>query len=53
MVIMTENKEGFLQNGKNKGILLCFLANGNDWPGNTEAIRWAFVGIHQKKGKSL
>ncbi|WP_179020531.1 agmatine deiminase family protein [Winogradskyella forsetii] len=28
---------------KQKGILLCFPHNGNDWPGKYQAIQWAFV----------
>ncbi|TDT43897.1 agmatine deiminase [Maribacter spongiicola] len=33
---------------KQKGILLCFPHNGNDWPGKYEAIRWAFVEFIKK-----
>lgn len=31
-----------------KGILLCFPHNGNDWPGKYDAIRWAFVEFIKK-----
>ncbi len=33
---------------KQKGILLCFPHNGNDWPGKYEAIQWAFVEFIKK-----
>jgi agmatine deiminase len=33
---------------KQKGILLCFPHNGNDWPGKYDAIRWAFVEFIKK-----
>lgn len=31
-----------------KGILLCFPYNGNDWPGKYQAIQWAFVEFIKK-----
>jgi len=31
-----------------KGILICFPHNGNDWPGKYEAIQWAFVEFIKK-----
>lgn len=31
-----------------KGILLCFPHNGNDWPGKYQAIQWAFVEFIKK-----
>ncbi len=33
---------------KQKGIILCFPHNGNDWPGKYEAIQWAFVEFIKK-----
>ena len=33
---------------KQRGILLCFPHNGNDWPGKYEAIQWAFVEFIKK-----
>ncbi|MFC6859605.1 agmatine deiminase family protein [Zunongwangia atlantica] len=33
---------------KQKGILLCFPENGNDWPGKYHAIQWAFVEFIKK-----
>ncbi len=31
-----------------EGILLCFPANGNDWPGKYRAIQWAFIEFIRK-----
>lgn len=31
-----------------EGIVLCFPANGNDWPGKYRAIQWAFVEFIKK-----
>lgn len=31
-----------------EGVLLCFPANGNDWPGKYGAIQWAFVEFIKK-----
>ena len=31
-----------------QGILLCFPANGNDWPGKYRANQWAFVEFIKK-----
>lgn len=31
-----------------EGIVLCFPANGNDWPGKYQAIQWAFVEFIKK-----
>jgi len=33
---------------KQQGVLLCFLHNGNDWPGKFGAIQWAFVEFIKK-----
>lgn len=33
---------------KQKGILLCFPHNGNDWPGKYQAIQWALVEFIKK-----
>lgn len=33
---------------KQKGILLCFPHNGNDWPGKYQTIQWAFVEFIKK-----
>ena len=33
---------------KQQGILLCFPHNGKDWPGNYEAVIWAFVEFIKK-----
>lgn len=33
---------------KQKGILLCFPHNGNDWPGKYQAVQWAFVEFIKK-----
>lgn len=31
-----------------EGILLCFPANGNDWPGKYRAVQWAFIEFIRK-----
>lgn len=33
---------------KQRGILLCFPHNGNDWPGKYHAIQWAFIEFIKK-----
>ena len=33
---------------KQRGILLCFPHNGNDWPGKYQAIQWAFIEFIKK-----
>lgn len=33
---------------RQQGVLLCFPANGNDWPGKYQAIQWAFVEFIKK-----
>ena len=31
-----------------KGILLCFPHNGNDWPGKYQAVQWAYIEFIKK-----
>ncbi len=33
---------------KQRGMLLCFPHNGNDWPGKYQAVQWAFVEFIKK-----
>ena len=33
---------------KQRGVLLCFPHNGNDWPGKFQAVQWAFVEFIKK-----
>ncbi|WP_339903518.1 agmatine deiminase family protein [uncultured Cyclobacterium sp.] len=33
---------------KQRGVLLCFPHNGNDWPGKYQAIQWAFIEFIKK-----
>ncbi|TRZ44000.1 agmatine deiminase family protein [Robertkochia solimangrovi] len=45
---MTKSRRFPAEWEKQSGILLCFPANGNDWPGKYQAIQWAFVEFIKK-----